>query len=189
MIQIGNKLVSLDIFEKKFKCHLKKCLGNCCVHGDEGAPLTEDETRILEAEYENIKNYITPGGIQAIEKSGKWVIDNDMERVTPLIGRDECVYTTFDDGIARCAIEIAWANGKTSFRKPVSCHLYPIRISRIGSYVALNFHQWSVCKPAIILGEQLNLPVYKFLKEPIIREFGAGFYAELEEVAANIKVK
>jgi len=187
MIQIGKLLISSDLFDKKFRCYMEICKGRCCVQGDAGAPLNEDEISILETEYVNIRDFLTTEGISAIEKSGKWVTDHENDLVTPLIGTAECAYTVFENGIARCGIEKAWEAGKTFFRKPVSCHLYPVRVSKIGDYRGLNFHQWSVCQPARILGDQLGIPVYRFLKDAVIRAFGDDFYKEMEEVAEKMK--
>jgi hypothetical protein len=187
MIQIGDKLISLDILEQKFTCNLEECQGGCCVHGDSGAPLSEMETSMLDKEFENIINYLSLKGIDSIRKQGKWLFDADGDRVTPLIEGCECAYTVFEKGIARCGIENACKDGKTTFRKPISCHLYPLRVSRVGNYYALNYHQWSVCQPARILGTKLDIPVFKFLKEGIIRAWGDAFYYELEKTAAILK--
>ena len=183
MIQIGKILVSLDIIDKMFICDLKKCKGHCCVEGDAGAPLSDEETVLLDMEYDNFKEFIPLKGRETVKESGKWVYDWGKDKVTPLNNGEECAYSYFEDGIAKCGIEKAWTNGKTNFRKPVSCHLYPIRVSYIGASVALNFHSWSVCQPAILLGEKKGMPVYKFLREAIIRVFGTEFYDELNDVA------
>ncbi len=182
MIQIDNKLVSLDLFEKKFVCDLGACKGACCVLGDAGAPLAAEEREILDAEYENFKDMLSPQGRKAIDKAGKWQTDGDGDWVTPLNKGKECAYTVFDNGIASCGIELAWQKGMTSFQKPISCHLYPIRVSKLGNHLALNYHHWKICQPALLLGQKTGIPVYKFLKEPIIRAFGADFFSELEAV-------
>ena len=182
MIQIGDKIVSSELFEVAFICHLEKCHGSCCVIGDAGAPLTDGEEKILENEYENIQEYISREGRDAIADQGKWVFDYDREKVTPLINGEECAYTYFDDGIAYCGIEKAWREGKTGFRKPESCHLYPIRVSKVGKYTALNYHHWGICEPARILGKAEKMPAFRFLREAIIRVYGEDFYNELEAV-------
>ena len=187
MIQIGDKLVSQDILEQKFICKPEECLGGCCVHGDSGAPLSEKETAMLDKEFDNIIGYLSLKGIESIKKQGKWLFDSDGDRVTPLIGGCECAYVVFEKGIARCGIENAWKDGKTTFRKPISCHLYPLRVSKVGSFYALNYHQWSVCQPARILGNEIGIPVFKFLSEAIIREWGKDFYNELEKTANLLK--
>ncbi len=182
MIQIDNKLLSLDLFEKKFICNLSICKGACCVHGDAGAPLASEERAILDKEYDNFKGMLSQSGREAVEEAGKWVADGPTDFVTPLNKGKECAYTVFQNGIAKCGIELAWKQGLTAFQKPVSCHLYPIRVSKIGDHLALNYHEWDICKPARKLGATEGVPVYKFLKEPIIRAFGEDFYSELEEV-------
>jgi hypothetical protein len=183
MVQIENKLVSLDIFEKKFTCELSACRGSCCVQGDSGAPLEEDECLILEEEYSKFSTELSKEGKAAIEKQGKWLTDQDGDRVTPLNDGKECAYTVFENGIAKCGIETAWMKGLTVFRKPLSCHLYPIRVTKVGSHSALNFHSWHICQPALAKGRENGTPVFRYLKEPIIRAFGVEFYKELESVA------
>lgn len=182
MIQIGNKIVSSELFEVSFICHLERCKGLCCVIGDSGAPLEIGEVEILERDYDEIKHYITEEGKESIAKQGKWIIDPDGDKVTPLVEGAECAYACFDHGIAFCGIEKAWEEGKCSFRKPASCHLYPIRVSKIGEYTALNYHKWHICEPARVLGGKNRLPLFRFLKEALIRVYGTSFYEELEIV-------
>jgi hypothetical protein len=182
MIQIGNKIVSTDLFENYFVCHLDKCKGLCCVYGDAGAPLEEEEARILEKEIHKIKPFLREGGVKAIEEKGTWEFDGDGDRVTPLMGHDDCAYSIIDNGIARCGIEIAFQSDAIEFRKPASCHLYPIRLSKIGDNIALNYHRWEVCKPARKLGKEYDMPVFRFLEESITRVFGKDFYSEMEVV-------
>ncbi len=185
MVQVDDKVISLDIFEKKFICDLHACHGECCVAGESGAPLEDDETLILEQIYETVKPYLAAEAVAEIEKNGKWVIDADGDKVTPIIGDEECVYAIQgEDGIWKCAIEQAYNDGKVSFKKPISCHLYPIRVTKYRSFEALNYHQWFVCEPARVLGAKAGVPVYKFLKDPIIRKYGEPFYAELENIAS-----
>jgi hypothetical protein len=182
MIEIENKLVSLDLFEKKFVCNLDACRGACCIHGDAGAPLEEGELEILDREYDNFKSELSEQGRKAVEKEGKWLPDGVGEWVTPLNNGKECAYTVFEGSVAKCGIEIAWKKGLTGFQKPISCFLYPIRLSKIGNHQALNYHSWIICRPANILGQKLGVPVFKFLKAPIIRAFGEDFYVEMEIV-------
>lgn len=189
MIQIGDKLVSLELFEQKFICDLPACKGACCVQGDAGAPVSEDERDILDREYTHIKEFMTPGGRESVEELGKWVSDGDGDYVTPLNKGKECAYTVFENGIARCGIEKAWLMGKTGFRKPVSCHLYPVRVTRLGSLLALNYHNWNICQPARILGKREGIKVFRFLKEPLIRAYGEEFFRELEEVEKAMEEK
>lgn len=189
MIQIGEKIISRDLFENHFICHLEKCEGNCCVFGDSGAPLEDSEAESLAGELKEIMPYMRAEGKRAVSEQGAWVIDNDGDKVTPLVNREECVFVVFEDSIARCAVEQAYDSGAISFRKPISCHLYPIRVSKLKQGIALNYHQWSICEPARILGTREGVPVFRFLKDPIIRVFGEEFYEELEIVYRDLILK
>ena len=182
MIQIGDKIVSRELFENHFICHLDKCEGNCCVFGDSGAPLEDSEAELLDRERDLLFPFLRAEGKRAVRESGSWVIDNDGEKVTPLVGNEECAYAVFENGIARCAVEQAYEQGAISFRKPVSCHLYPIRITKLKGGIALNYHQWSICEPGRLKGREEGVPVFRFLKEAITRVFGKDFYNELEAV-------
>ncbi len=184
MLIVGDILVSEDILEKKFVCDLNACKGACCVQGDAGAPLADDETGILEEEYEHFKSYIRQEGQEAVLRDGVFTIDSDGDIVTPLIDGKECAYTVFDaQGIAACGIEKAWLDGKTRFRKPVSCHLYPIRVKKLVDIDALNYHTWDICKPACTCGSTLKVPVYRFLKDALIRAYGSEWFEQLEIIA------
>jgi hypothetical protein len=186
MLQIGEKVISLDLLEESFVCDLEKCKGACCIQGDAGAPLLIEELTVLREIYPVIMPYLRPESIEAIEIQGTHVIDeNDGEPVTPLLNDKECVYAVFDRGIAFCGIEKAWTDGRTAFRKPVSCHLYPIRVREHENFTAVNYDRWPVCKPAISNGEKLNVPVYVFCRESVIRKFGKDFYNELEIAAES----
>jgi hypothetical protein len=187
MIQIGDKIVSTELFDNQFVCHLDKCKGMCCVYGDAGAPLDEAESKTLENEWHKTKPFLRKEGIKAIEEKGPWEFDGDGDRVTPLMGHDDCAYSIIDNGIARCGIENAYYSEAIGFRKPLSCHLYPIRLSKIGDNIALNYHRWDVCKPARKLGMEYDLPVFRFLKDAIIRAFGEDFYDEMERVYVEWK--
>lgn len=187
MIQIGDKIISRELFEMHFICHLEKCEGNCCVFGDSGAPLEDDEAVLLSAQLKSILPFMRAEGKRAVREQGAWVIDMENDKVTPLVGREECAYTVFEDGIARCAIEQAYDEGSISFRKPVSCHLYPIRVAKLRQGIALNYHQWSICEPARILGRKEGVPVFRFLKDPLIRVYGEAFYEELEIVYRELQ--
>ena len=175
------------MIEKKFICDFGKCKGACCVEGDSGAPLDEDEKAILDEIYPDIKEYLTEKGIEEIEKQGTSVIDADGDLVTPIINDKECVYTVFENGLALCGIEKAFLDGKISYRKPISCSLYPIRIQKYPEFDAVNYNKWNICAPARELGFKMGTPVYKFLKEPLIRKYGEDWYKELEYAAENLE--
>lgn len=187
MIQIENTLVSFDVFEKKFCCDIAACRGACCVEGDSGAPLKEEEVLRIEQEYEQIKPYMKPEGIKAIEEQGYFVFDTDKDVVTPLIAGRECAYAIDEDGSCWCAIEKSWTEGKSTFRKPESCHLYPIRIVNYGEFEALNYHKWEVCAAARAKGHKAGIPVYRFLKEALIAKYGEEWYEQLEYAAGEIE--
>ena len=181
MIEIDDKIVSVDLLREGFLCDLQQCKGICCVEGNAGAPLDFDEVDLLEEEYPNYKPYMTEEGIAAIEEQGFMVIDEDGDYTTPLVNDAECAYTYTENGITLCAIEKAWMEGKCAFRKPISCHLYPIRLVNFSNgTVGLNYHRWGICSSACKNGRKLGIPVYKSLKEPIIRRFGEEFYSALE---------
>ncbi len=190
MIQIDDKILSLELFTNKFICNIAKCHGVCCVEGDSGAPLEEDEAKIIEAIYPKIKHLLSPEAIEIIEEEGTSIIDFEDELVTPIVHGKECVYTYFDTkGTVHCAIEMAWKQGLVDFRKPISCHLYPIRTRKLSQGEALNYDVWPICNDARELGEAKGVPVYKFLKEPIIRKYGEAFYNEMEESEKILKEK
>lgn len=187
MIEIEKKLVSLDLVEKHFCCDLAKCKGMCCVHGDSGAPLEVQEAEKLDEIYPDIKNYLREQGIKTINKQGRHVIDSDGDLVTPLVNGKECAYVVFtEDGIAKCGIEKAYEDGVTDFQKPVSCHLYPVRVKKYREFDGVNYEKWEICKPATILGENENIPVYKFVRKALIRKYGAEFYKQLEIAADSL---
>lgn len=183
MLQIGNTLVSLDVIEKKFVCDLMKCHGMCCVHGDSGAPLEPEETAILDQILPDIRPFLRPEGLKAIEEQGPSYIDSDGDRVTPLINNRECAYTVIENGIYKCGIEKAFFSKKISFRKPLSCHLYPVRIKKYSDYDGVNYEYWSHCHPATVKGEATGTNVYVFLKEALIRKYGEQWYRELDRTA------
>ena len=191
MLAIGKTLVSEDIIEKKFVCDLNRCKGACCVAGDAGAPLEKSELRKLKANFEKIKSYLSEAGRVAIGKKGLYKKEINGEFTTPLVDKSfECAYAYFDEqGIAKCAIEKAFLDGKVSFRKPISCHLYPVRISDFPEYDAVNYERWKICSPACELGKQLQVPVFKFVKDALIRKYGQDWYSELEEAVKHLETK
>ena len=188
MILIENTVISDDIAEKFFVCDLLKCKGACCVEGDLGAPLNDDELPIMQEIYEQVKPYLSEIGIQTIEKEGVYVKDWEGDYSTPVIEGRECAYAIYDDrNILKCGIEQAYLEGKTEaivhdWKKPISCHLYPIRIQEYKEYDAVNYHSWHICKPACECGSQLNVPVYAFLKEPLIRKYGEAWFNEVDAI-------
>ncbi len=187
MLQIQDTLVSMDVISKKFICNLDFCKGNCCVYGDYGAPLEEKEIKILKKNFYKIKPYLTDKGEETIKKQGLTIKDDEGDFVTPLIDGKECAFTYFDDNnIAGCAIEKAFLNNDIDFRKPVSCHLYPVRIKKYKTFTAVNYHEWDICNSAIANGDKQGIPVYIFLKDALTRYFGAEWYDELIQAAKTL---
>ena len=188
MFQLGKSIISEEIIESDFVCNLKACKGACCVEGEAGAPLEEEELNILEEIYPAVKPFLRPEGIEAIEAQGLYVKGSDGEWETPLVHGSECAYVMFDDkGTALCAIEEAFNQGEVNWKKPVSCHLYPVRVKQYAEFSAVNYHKWYICDDACTLGRELGVPVYKFVREALIRKFGQEWYDELEEVARQLK--
>jgi hypothetical protein len=183
MFQLGKTIVSEDILAKDFVCNLSACKGACCVDGDAGAPLSKEETTILESIYPQIKPFLRPEGIAAIEAQGSWTTGTEGELETPLIENRDCAYVIYDGPTALCGIEQAYNQGVVSWKKPVSCHLYPIRVKDFTEFAAVNYDKWDICSDACELGKELQVPVYKFVKEALIRRFGIDWYTELEQVA------
>tara|TARA_B100000795_G_C22803019_1_gene442998 strand:- start:3496 stop:4056 length:561 start_codon:yes stop_codon:yes gene_type:complete len=182
MHEIKDTLISEDIFDKKFVCDLASCKGACCIDGDSGAPLSEEECSVLDDVYEHVKPYMVSEGIARIEEEGTYVVDSDGDLVTPLVDNQACAYVFYDEaGITKCSIEKAHLDGKIDFRKPISCSLFPVRLKEYPTFTAVNVQLLEICKCACDLGEQLKVPVYKFLKEPLITRFGSDWYEELEK--------
>lgn len=186
MFVIENTVISDDIAEKQFVCNLQKCKGACCIEGDAGAPLEEGETAIMDAIYEQVKPYMTLAGIAEVEAKGIFEVDTDGDLVTPTIGGRECAYAVYgEDKVLKCAFEMAYKDGKTAWPKPISCHLYPVRLKEYDQYVAVNYDYWEICNDACSLGKELQIPVYKFLKGPLIRRFGQPWYDKLCQLIAE----
>jgi Protein of unknown function (DUF3109) len=181
MIKVGDVLVSDDIKDVEFVCHLEKCKGACCVEGDLGAPLEEEELPIMNEILEKVKPYLTAEGVKSIEAQGTYILDEDGDYSTPTIGGKECAYSHYDQqGVLKCGIEQAYLDGKIGFKKPISCHLYPIRITKNKKgFEAVNYHKWNICSAACSYGKSLQVPLYKFLKEPLIRKYGEDWYNQL----------
>lgn len=190
MLIIGEALVTEDILEKNFVCNLTKCKGQCCVSGDRGAPLVEEEISVIQNNIEAIKPFMDRDGLDLLSKNGFSEIDpDDGELITTCRDDGACVFVVFENGITQCAIEKAHQAGKTDFKKPMSCHLYPIRAAKYGDYTILNYDKWDICNPACSFGNELNIPLYRFLMEPLIRKMGPQWYEELEQVAKDLKEK
>jgi hypothetical protein len=189
MLRIDDTIFSFDILEKKFRCNLINCHGNCCRYGDSGAPLSGSEVKVLDDIWLSVKPYLRPEGIKSIEEKGRSVKDFENDWVTPLIGDAECAYTILKDGIYMCGIELAWSDSKVSFRKPLSCHLFPARIKYYSNFRAVNYQEISICSSALQAGESEGIYVYEFLKEPLIRALGDELYTELCIAASEIRKK
>jgi len=186
MFQLGKTIVSEDIIEKEFVCNLGACKGACCIEGEAGAPVTKEEVEILKEIYPKVKPFLRSEGVKAIEEQGTHIVSDLGDIETPLVNGKECAYVTFsENGIAGCGIEDAYLAGEVSFKKPISCHLYPVRVQDYSEFAAVNYHKWPICNDACTLGKELKVPVYKFLKEALIRKFGENWYLELEKVAKD----
>ncbi len=187
MFQLGKTIVSEDIISKDFVCNLSACKGACCIDGDAGAPLEKNEAKILDEIYPKVKPFLREEGIKAIEEQGTYITAKNGELETPLIDGADCAYVMFDDkGTALCAIEEAYNQGKVDWKKPISCHLYPVRVKEYSSFSAVNYHKWYICDDACALGKELQVPIYKFVKDALIRKFGVEWYADLEVMAQKL---
>lgn len=188
MFQLKNTIISEDIIEKDFVCNLSACKGECCIAGEAGAPLEEEEVQIMKDIYADVKPFLRPEGIAAIEVQGTSITTDLGDLETTLVDGAECAYVTFNaKGFASCGIEDAYNAGKVDFRKPISCHLYPVRVQKYSSFSAVNYHKWPICNDACTLGKELQVPVYKFTKDALIRKFGESWYADLEKAAEEFK--
>jgi hypothetical protein len=188
MIEIGRTILSLDIFEEQFICDLLKCKGACCVEGDSGAPVKPEEVERIKENYNQFINYLPKKHQEEIQNQGFSIIDSDGDEVTPLVSNKQCAYSFYNKkGILKCSIEKAWAKGNSTFRKPISCHLFPIRITEYKRFDAVNYEKLKICKPGRTCGKKNNLPLYQFLKEPLIRNFGENWFAQVEIAAKHLK--
>ncbi len=186
MIEHRKVILTDDIAEQHFVCDLERCKGACCVEGDLGAPLEEEELDILDEIYPEVAPYLTDEGREVIENTGAYILDEDGDYSTPTIGGRECAYAIYDENkILKCGIEQAYLDGKVSFKKPISCHLYPARVKRYDEFEAVNYDVWSICSPACSLGEALKVPLYKFLKEALVRRYGEDWYDSFVELIEN----
>ncbi|WP_291908185.1 DUF3109 family protein [Chitinophaga sp. CB10] len=184
MIIIDDKYISDEVIEEQFVCNLSACKGACCVAGDCGAPLDKTEVKTLKKIYPKIKSYLRPEGIREIEHTGTNTVDKEYGYVTPIINGGICAYASIDEhGHVGCAIEKAYNDGVVDWKKPISCHLYPIRVTKYESFEAVNYDRWDICKPACKNGKALQVPVYRFLKDALIRKYGTEFYEVLDNIA------
>lgn len=189
MIQIQDTIISELLLEKRFVCNLNACKGACCVEGDAGAPLEEKELEELENVFPFVQTYLSKESIEALE-TDLYTIDADGDFVTQLVNGKECAFVFFDeDKIAKCSIEQAYLDGKVSFKKPISCHLFPVRLKNFKSFTAVNYEEIEICKDACDLGKELGVKTYQFLKEPLVRRFGELWYKELETIDLHLETK
>ena len=184
MLEIGDTLVSLELLNEQFCCDIARCKGICCEEGDSGAPLLEEELASIEQSLPHLWDRLSPKAREVIRRQGISYTDEEGDLVTSIIDGRECVFAYKDEqGTWQCAIEKAWEQGLTSLRKPVSCHLYPVRLHQHRRFLAVEYHQWEVCRSACRLGAELKLPLYRFLREPLVRRFGEDWYRQLDEAA------
>ena len=184
MFQLEKTIISEEILEKEFVCNLSACKGACCVDGDAGAPLEKDELPIIEEILPILKKYLRKEGLEAIEKHGPYTTNELGEHETTLVDGADCAYVIYDEKkVALCGIEEAYNQGEIAFKKPVSCHLYPVRIRQYSEFAAVNYDRWEICDDACSLGKELGVPVYKFVKQALVRKFGEQWYSELERIA------
>jgi hypothetical protein len=189
MFQLGRTIVSEDLLSKDFSCNLEACKGACCVHGDAGAPLDNEEAEILKNIYPKVKPFLRSEGIEAIESQGVFVTSNRGELETPLVQGAECAYVIFDDHqTALCGIEEAFNQGIIDWKKPISCHLYPVRVKAYSEFSAVNYHKWQICDSACTLGQKMKMPIYQFVKDALIRKFGQQWYDDLKRIAESKSV-
>lgn len=187
MLEIGRTIVSLEVLEEKFLCDLIKCKGACCVEGDSGAPVTGEEVKTIQKNFDHIEGYLPEKHRKEILKQGYAVIDIDGDLVTPLVDNRQCAYSYEEHGILKCGIEKAFLDHKIDFRKPVSCHLFPIRITEYRRFDAVNYQEIDICKPGRECGRGAQLPLYVFLKEPLIRKYGEEWYEQLTYAAGHLR--
>lgn len=189
MLIVDHILVSEDLIDEQFCCDLSQCAGACCIEGDAGAPIAPDEVGDLEDNFPIFRKYMTAEGVAKVEADGTFDYDMEGEFATPLLSDEACAYVYYENGIAKCAIEKAFLNGEIDFQKPISCHLYPIRVKQLPDYEALNYHRWAVCTAACSKGLEKKIPVYQFLKAPLTRKYGAEWYKKLEQSVQEMKKK
>lgn len=188
ILQVGNVLVSPDIFTEKFCCDLDACKGQCCVEGDAGAPVTMDEIAEIENVLDNVWDEMSASAQSVVDKQGVAYTDSEGDLVTSIVHGKDCVFTCYEKDTCLCSLEKAFRQGRTKFVKPISCALYPIREKSFGNHLyGINYHRWNICKDAVKKGRELNLPLYRFLEGPLTRRFGAEWYKELLHVADQLR--
>ena len=188
ILDIGGILISSEILTERFCCDYEKCKGVCCVEGDAGAPVTLDEVAGIEDALDTVWPDLSASAQSIIDRQGVAYTDQEGDLVTSIVRGKDCVFTCYDGDNCLCALEKAYRSGKTRFCKPVSCALYPIRVKDFGNgVVGLNYNRWKICEDAVKKGQALNLPIYQFLKEPLVRRFGEAWYQELCEVAGELR--
>ena len=188
ILDVGGILISSDILTERFCCDYEKCKGICCVEGDSGAPVTLGEIAGIEDALDTVWQDLSAQAQSVIDRQGVAYTDQEGDLVTSIVRGKDCVFTCYDGDSCLCALEKAFRAGKTSFCKPVSCALYPIRVKEFGNgVVGLNYNRWKICEDAIKKGQALDLPLYRFLKEPLIRRFGEAWYQELCDVADELR--
>ena len=184
MFQLHKTIISEEILDKEFVCNLGACKGACCVKGDAGAPLEEEELQILTEILPTMKKYLSRKGLEAIARQGPYTTNEQGEHETTLINGEDCAYVIYDkNNVALCGIEEAYNQGDIAFKKPVSCHLYPVRIRQYTEFAAVNYDRWEICDDACSLGKEMKVPVYRFVKQALVRKFGQKWYDELQEIA------
>lgn len=187
IIQVGDVLLSPDIITEYFCCDLDVCKGACCVEGDAGAPVTLDEVAEIEDVLDEVWGEMSASAQSVVDRQGVAYADREGDLVTSIVSGKDCVFTCYDKGCCLCALEKVWRSGRTSFVKPISCALYPIREKNLGmNLIGLNYHKWDICECGREKGRALQIPIYKFLREPLIRRFGRQWYAELETIVAEL---
>ncbi|HQN15415.1 MAG TPA: DUF3109 family protein [Bacteroidales bacterium] len=189
MLIIENTLVADELAQCMFCCDYNACKGKCCVEGDAGAPLEENEIKILTSSLPELQKFMSVEGITAVAKQGVFVYDMEGKKVTPIIRGRDCAFLVYKNDVAACAIEMAYRKKKIALQKPISCHLYPLRIIDYQDFIAVNYHEWHICKPALKKGKKENIYLYEFLKTPLIRRFGKGWYDELIKIAEYLRSK
>lgn len=189
MLQVGNVILSTDILTEYFCCDLDRCKGRCCVEGDAGAPVTLEEVGEMERVYPAISDELAPEARDIIDSQGMAYVDKTGDLVTSIVGGRDCIFACHDaQGCCLCASDRAFRQGRASWSKPLSCALYPIREKRFaGGLTGLNYHRWNICEPARLLGRTLRLPLYQFLREPLVRRFGEAWYGELEQTVTELR--